>query len=111
MNGFRRSLINKAFTMIDKNNDGKISEEDIALAFRYDKHPKAINGEYTKEKCINEILRVFQKCSQRTSGEDLKLIRINPTSYWEFEDYYAGISASISSDVHFDLLLRNTWGL
>lgn len=103
MNEFRKSLIRRAFDILDKDKDGVIEKSDISQIYKCDKNPKVINGEWTEDECLMEFIKSF---SRNKSFEGLNKCTLE---YSEFENYYAGVSASIDSDIYFDLMMRNSW--
>ncbi len=94
---------------------------------RFRSHPKFINGEKTEEQIFKEFLRTFDSpigdgkvsTSSTLWSIDPKLTtyhlffskRRDQVTQQEFEDYYAGVSASVDSDVYFDLMMRQAWKL
>ncbi|EGD72917.1 EF hand family protein [Salpingoeca rosetta] len=99
MSSRRKKLIRQAFSLFDKNNDGNITAEDLEQVYRVDNHPKYMNGEWTKEQCLNEFLKTFEQ----------KGVVDGVVTYEEFLNYYAGVSASVDDDAYFDLMMRQAW--
>ncbi|BFZ16639.1 hypothetical protein BsWGS_19677 [Bradybaena similaris] len=100
MNQNRKNLIYQAFKKLDKTGDGIITIDDLKGVYSADKHPKYLSGEWTKDQVFRQFLDSFD-----SHDKDGKV------TVDEFENYYAGVSASIDSDVYFDLMMRNAWKL
>ena len=95
----RKKLVNLAFDVLDKDGNGVIELADIAAAYNVTKHPQFLSGQRTKEDILLEFLSGFEVGGDK----DGKVTRE------EFENYYAGMSASIDSDNYFELMIRNAW--
>ena len=103
MNEFRKSLIRRAFDILDADKDGIIQKHDIKKLFKCNKNQKVLNGEWTEDECIIEFMKTF------TRNKNIEGVNKCTVEYDDFENYYAGVSSSIDSDIYFDLMMRNTW--
>ncbi|KAK2179823.1 hypothetical protein NP493_470g01008 [Ridgeia piscesae] len=101
MSRLRKELVHRAFNKLDSNGDGVITSADLKGVYNGRKHPKYLNGTWTEEQVFNEWLNSFNG-PQNFSGVVMRL---------EFENYYAGVSASIDMDIYFDLMMRQAWRL
>jgi Ca2+-binding EF-hand superfamily protein len=101
MNNARKALIMKAFKKLDKTGDGIVTVEDLRGVYNVKKHPKYLSGEWTEDQC----LRVFLDSFDTPNEADGKITQE------EFDNYYAGVSASVDNDAYFDLMMRNAWKL
>ena len=59
MNKNRISLINQAFSKLDKNSDGKIDITDLKGVYSVQKHPKFLNGEWSEDQILRKFLDTF----------------------------------------------------
>jgi len=99
MNNARKALIKTAFRKLDKSGDGVVTVDDLKGVYKVNKHPKYLSGEWTEDQCLGQFLTSFDTPNEadgKITGD-------------EFENYYAGVSASVDSDVYFDLMMRNAW--
>lgn len=101
MSQSRLNIVQQAFRKLDKTGDGIITIEDLKGVYNVKHHPKYQNGEKTEE----EIFRMFLDNFDNAKQKDGKVTQE------EFESYYVGVSASVDSDVYFDLMMRNAWRL
>ncbi|KHJ44085.1 EF hand [Trichuris suis] len=101
MSQSRLNIISMAFKKLDKNGSGVITASDMKGVYSVLGHPKYVTGEATEEDIFNEFLKTFE-IGNHVNGIVTKE---------EFLDYYAGVSASIDSDVYFDLMMRKAWKL
>uniref|UniRef100_A0A0N5AV72 Calcyphosin-like protein n=1 Tax=Syphacia muris TaxID=451379 RepID=A0A0N5AV72_9BILA len=101
MSKARLDIIDQAFKKLDKTGDGVITVDDMKGVYNYQRHPQFISGEKTQEDIFKQFLANFEATGQ-VDGKITKE---------EFVNYYAGISASIDTDVYFDLMMRNAWKL
>ena len=60
MNGFRRSLAEKAFRVMDKDKSGVLNIDDIKGVYNGKKHPDVIAGKKTEEEVLGEFLDTFE---------------------------------------------------
>uniref|UniRef100_A0A914X615 EF-hand domain-containing protein n=1 Tax=Plectus sambesii TaxID=2011161 RepID=A0A914X615_9BILA len=95
----RQNIVMQAFRKLDKSGDGVVKVEDMENVYRVDKHPKYISGEKSKEDLFKDFLKTFEM-SEHPDGI---------VTRDEFLNYYAGLSASIDSDIYFDLMMRTCW--
>lgn len=100
MSQARRNLIHQAFKKLDKSGDGIVTVEDLYGVYSCAKHPKYLSGEWTQDQCLRQFLDSFD-----SDDKDGKITQE------EFDNYYAGVSASIDNDAYFDLVMRNAWKL
>lgn len=101
LNNARKSLIMAAFNKLDKDHSGQITAADLKGVYDVRHHPKYRNGQWTEEQCFNEFLKTFEV------GGNVDGI----VTKEEFMNYYTALSASIDSDVYFDLMMRQVWKL
>uniref|UniRef100_T1J5A4 EF-hand domain-containing protein n=1 Tax=Strigamia maritima TaxID=126957 RepID=T1J5A4_STRMM len=96
----RVDLVAAAFKKLDKTGDGVITTDDLRGVYNVKSNPKFVNGEMTQEQIFRQFLDNFD--SKDKDGV---------VTSEEFLNYYAGVSASVDSDVYFDLMMRNAWKL
>merc|ERR1712088_1228025 len=93
--------VNVMFEQLDKDGSGTITIEDLHGVYDCRHHKKYKSGEYTEDDVFKEFLASFE-----TPGDaDGKV------TWEEFFNYYVGVSASIDTDVYFDVMMRNAWKL
>ena len=98
MNKRRTDLIKIAFGKLDKNGDGRVTIEDIEMAYDARFHPDVKAGRVSPADGLRQFLNVFD------SGEKDGIVTPE-----EFQNYYKGVSASIDDDDYFELMMRNAW--
>ncbi|NXK96240.1 CAPSL protein, partial [Formicarius rufipectus] len=101
MSNARKEVIMEAFKKLDKTGDGVVTVEDLRGVFNPKHHPKYLNGEWTEE----EVFRAFLDNFDSPYDKDEKV------TTEEFMDYYAGVSASIDTDIYFIIMMRTAWKL
>ncbi|XP_017574417.2 calcyphosine-like b isoform X1 [Pygocentrus nattereri] len=101
MSNARKEVILQAFRKLDKSGDGVITVEDLRGVYNVKHHPKYQNGEWTEDQIFRKFLDTFDS----PDDKDGKVTKE------EFLNYYAGVSASIDSDVYFIVMMKNAWKL
>jgi len=99
MSAARQKIILEAFKMLDKNGSGTIDATDLKNVYNVKNNPKFLSGEMTEEQVFRQFLAHFE-IGDHVDGNVTKE---------EFINYYAGVSASIDSDIYFDLMMRTAW--
>uniref|UniRef100_V9L9N0 Calcyphosin-like protein n=1 Tax=Callorhinchus milii TaxID=7868 RepID=V9L9N0_CALMI len=101
MSNARKEIIAQAFRKLDKTGDGSITVEDLRGVYNAHHHPKYQNGEWSEEQVFRTFLDNF----------DSPYNKDGIVTAEEFLNYYAGVSASIDTDVYFIVMMRNAWKL
>ncbi|NXX31817.1 CAPSL protein, partial [Nicator chloris] len=101
MSNARKEIIMQAFQKLDKTGDGVITIEDLREVYNVKYHPKYLNGDWTED----QVFRAFLDNFVSPYDKDGKV------TTEEFMNYYAGVSASIDTDISFIVMMRNTWKL
>ncbi|CAF0711281.1 unnamed protein product [Brachionus calyciflorus] len=99
MNNFRLNLISKAFQRMDRTGDGRITFEDLKGVYKVNKHPRFLSGEMNESQIFRQFLDEFDASSHKDGT----------VTFQEFVDYFAGVSASIDTDIYFDCMMRQCW--
>ncbi|XP_055369264.1 calcyphosine-like b isoform X2 [Betta splendens] len=101
MSQARREVVLQAFRKLDRTGDGVITIEDLRGVYNVKCHPKYQNGEWTEDQIFRKFLDNF----------DSPYDKDGQVTQDEFMNYYAGVSASIDTDVYFIVMMRNAWKL
>ncbi|NXO28974.1 CAPSL protein, partial [Cisticola juncidis] len=101
MSNARKEIIMQAFQKLDKTGDGVVTIEDLRGVYNVKYHPKYINGDWTED----QVFRAFLDNFDSPNDKDGKV------TTEEFMNYYAGVSASIDTDVYFIIMMKNAWKL
>ncbi|XP_049504150.1 calcyphosin-like protein isoform X3 [Panthera uncia] len=101
MSRARKEVIMQAFRKLDKTGDGVITIEDLREVYNAKHHPKYQNGEWSEEQVFRKFLDNFDSPYDKDG-------LVTPE---EFMNYYAGVSASIDTDVYFIIMMRTAWKL
>jgi Ca2+-binding EF-hand superfamily protein len=97
-NARRQVMVDKAFVKFDRDASGYIDANDLRGVYNCTMHPKVKSGQMTEEQAFREFLGSFN--DKDRNGQITKD---------EWDEYYAGVSASVDNDEHFCLLMRNAW--
>jgi Ca2+-binding EF-hand superfamily protein len=97
-NDFRRSLIQLAFNVLDKDGSKTVTLKDLELSYDAKNHPSVINGRKTEREIFMEFISIWD--TQKKDGI---------ITFEEFLEYYSDISAAIDDDAYFELMLRNAF--
>ncbi|NWX32333.1 CAPSL protein, partial [Notiomystis cincta] len=101
MSNARKEIIMQAFQKLDKTGDGVITIDDLRRVYNVKYHPKYINGDWTEEQVFNAFLDNFDSLNDKNGKITTE----------EFMNYYAGVSASIETEIHFIIMMKNAWKL
>ncbi|XP_066568292.1 calcyphosine-like b isoform X1 [Amia ocellicauda] len=101
MSNARKEVIMQAFRKLDRTGDGVITIEDLKGVYNAKHHPKYQNGEWTEDQVFRSFLDSF----------DSPYDKDGQVTQEEFMNYYAGVSASIDTDIYFILMMKNAWKL
>ncbi|KAG7219018.1 hypothetical protein INR49_005918 [Caranx melampygus] len=101
MSKARKEVVMQAFRKLDKTGDGVITIEDLQGVYNAKYHPKYQNGEWTEDQVFRKFLDSF----------DSPYDKDGKVTQEEFLNYYAGVSASIDTDVYFIVMMTNAWKL
>jgi len=74
--------------------------EDFKSAYDASQHPEVVAGRITEDEAVEEFMSVYEEGNQSTDGR---------ITYFEFLDYYKGLSCGIQEDDYFELMMRNAW--
>ncbi|NXB44780.1 CAPSL protein, partial [Leucopsar rothschildi] len=101
MSNARKEIVLQAFQKLDKTGDGVITIDDLRGVYNVKYHPKYLNGDWTEDQVFRHFLDNF----------DSPYDKDGKVTAEEFMNYYAGVSASIDTDVYFILMMKNAWKL
>ncbi|NWW62729.1 CAPSL protein, partial [Ifrita kowaldi] len=101
MSNARKEIIMQAFRKLDKTGDGVITIEDLRGVYNVKYHPKYLNGDWTEDQVFRAFLDNFDSPYEKDGRVTTE----------EFMNYYAGVSASIDTDVYFIVMMKNAWKL
>mmetsp|Transcript_17840 Transcript_17840/g.12798 ORF Transcript_17840/g.12798 Transcript_17840/m.12798 type:complete len:119 (-) Transcript_17840:1154-1510(-) len=96
LNDFRRDLVERAFIVLDKNNNGVIEASDIKQVFNAKRHPDVLAGRKSEHTVLQEFIDTFEQHVHLNCQRDGRI------SLPEFIEYYTNISISIDRDEQFN---------
>ena len=96
----RKTMVDKAFELIDRNNNGSISIADIDAIYDVSQNQDFIDGKKTREEILQEFLNGFDGMRGNNDGVITKQ---------EWTDYYTDLSMSLPSDEYFVRMMESVW--
>lgn len=99
MNSFRKGVMDKIFTSLDKDKSGAIDVNDVLTAYDPDGDPDVQSKKMKPVAAMKRFIKQF----------DVGGVSDGRVTRKEFEDYYASLSAGIDSDKQFESVLKNAW--
>eukprot|EP00903_Cladosiphon_okamuranus_P013063 g12184.t1 len=100
LNERRSQVILEAFEVMDKDKSGAVNAADLKGAYDVSQHPGVVSKRLTEEEVMEDFVSTFE-------GE-IKDGKVTPEEWCR---YYALLSAGMSSDDEFELMMRNAWHL
>ncbi|ETI46083.1 hypothetical protein L917_09136 [Phytophthora nicotianae] len=95
-------LVKKAFALLDTSGDGKATLEEVERLYDASQHPEVLAGRMKPRDAMLEMMSAFEQSDSRGDGV---------ITWHEFLEYYKDLSAGISNDDEFELMIRNAWHL
>lgn len=93
-------MVEKAFQMLDKDNQGGITLSDIAGIYDVSMNPEFLEGRKSRDEILTDFLSNFEGAKGNKDGIVTKK---------EFVDYYTDLSMSTPSDEYFVRMMESTW--
>ena len=107
MNEFRRELVLRAFTRLDRDGSGVADIEDVRGIYNAAQHPDVVQGKKSEDQILMEFLETFEAHHNLKTGS----AKDATVTADEFIEYYNNISASIDDDMYFELMINNAWNV
>lgn len=101
LNARRKSVLNLAFSSMDKKGSGAIEPEVLLAVYKPSRHPDVISGKRSEESALQEFLTTF----------DVGVEVEGKVTRNEFENHYKRMSYSIPEDEHFETMIRELYGV
>ena len=105
MNEFRRNFFLKAFKLMDKDNSGFLTIDDIRGTYNAKFHPDVKAGKKTEDEVFLEFLETFESTYDMLAGDKSD----GQITIDEWMEYYENVSMSIDDDPYFELMMNNCW--
>lgn len=107
MSSKRQELVSNAFDFLDKEKVGYINFDDLVALYDSKNHPFVIRGKLTTKAAHEDFVNSLKDYHLSEVGEsgDLKVTKN------EFIDYYTSVSATITMDTDFELIINNWWNI
>ena len=96
----RKNMVEKAFNLIDRNNNGSIGIADIDAIYDVSQNQDFIDGKKTRNDILEEFLNGFDGMKGNNDGV---------ISKQEWNDYYTDLSMSLPSDEYFVRMMESVW--
>lgn len=96
----RKAMVARAYAILDADGSGEVTLGDIMAEYDASRHPQVMAGKITEEVVFKDFLDSFEGPHGNKDG----LLTLE-----EFEDYYAGISASVDDDEYFCFMMEQAW--
>ena len=96
MSDFRREQVERAFEILDKNNNGIIDTSDIKQVFNAKRHPDVLAGRKSEHSVLQEFMDTFEQHCHLNCRRDGKI------TLEEFIEYYTNISVGVERDDMFN---------
>lgn len=96
----RQAMVEKAFNLIDRSNNGSISIEDIDAIYDVSHNQDFIDGRKTRDEILQEFLNGFDGMRGNNDGVITKQ---------EWTDYYTDLSMSTPSEEYFVQMMESVW--
>ena len=98
----RKNMVEKAFNLIDRTNNGAISIDDIDAIYDVSQNQDFIDGKKTREEILQEFLNGFDGMRGNNDGT---------VTRQEWNDYYTDLAMSVPSDEYFVQMMESVWNI
>ncbi len=95
-------MVDRAFSILDKNGSGQIQASDIANVYDSSRNPEVIEGKKTHDQVLNEFLNSFDGLRGNKDGV---------ISKQEWDGYYSNLGMSVPSDEYFIRMMEQSWAI
>jgi len=96
----RKVMVDKAFAMMDRDQSGQLTIQDIASIYDVSMNPEFLEGRKTRDEILQDFLNNFDGAKGNNDGVVTKQ---------EWVDYYTDLSMSTPSDEYFVRMMESTW--
>lgn len=102
INDRRTNMVTKAFMIMDQNEDGVITVDDIRHMYDVSCHKEFMEGRKSKDEIIQEFLEGYAGLTSNHDGE---------ITWDEWLDYYTDLSMCMPMDDYFCEMMESVWGI
>ena len=103
----RQLIVQKLYNNFKKDNNGKVSINDIKSLFNPKRHPEVMNGKKNEEEIFGEFLDNIE--SYREYLENLRGTYDNSLNLEDFINFYNEVGVATEDDKMFEDLVNNCW--